>query len=283
MLKFGMVVQKEMPIEVLGVEDRRQLFKHLIESRAKSLNVTLSVSTDDIFGIADACHGFSPYVGFWLRFVHRPPLNYGYLLCSNSADLEALARSATLKASLKAAKTSSTNSQPTRTAELSATAIRQEKNLTKPVSVQRFAPTVPNVHWNDIGGLADVKNKLKQATVWLYRHKEVLRRLGIQVPRGVLLYGPPGTGKTLLAKAVATESSANFISVNIGEILKSEVGESEKTVAEIFRTARRSAPSIIFFDEFQALFGNRDAAAHYEKSVRKRLVFPASYSPSNIT
>jgi SpoVK/Ycf46/Vps4 family AAA+-type ATPase len=183
--------------------------------------------------------------------------------------LEAFVRNATLKASIK-----STTQDDT---PLDASLMKTQKAETKPINVQRFAPSVPNVRWNDIGGLKEVKDKLKQATVWLYNHQETLQRLGIRAPRGVLLYGPPGTGKTLLAKAVATESSANFISVNIGEIVKAEVGESEKTIADIFRSARRCAPSIIFFDEFQALFGNRGTATHYEKSVRKSCtIFPAA-------
>ncbi|NPA05546.1 MAG: CDC48 family AAA ATPase, partial [Crenarchaeota archaeon] len=112
---------------------------------------------------------------------------------------------------------------------------------------------VPEVHWEDIGGLEDVKQQLREAVEWPLKHPEAYRRLGIKPPKGVLLFGPPGVGKTLLAKAVATESSANFIAVKGPEVLSKWVGESEKMVREIFRKARMHAPSVIFFDEIDAI------------------------------
>ena len=115
----------------------------------------------------------------------------------------------------------------------------------------------PNVKWKDIGGLEKVKRELQEAVELPLKHPEKFEKLGIRPMKGVLLYGPPGTGKTLLAKAVATESEANFIAVNGPEVLSKWVGESEKAVREIFRKARQAAPCIIFIDELDAIAPKR--------------------------
>ena len=107
----------------------------------------------------------------------------------------------------------------------------------------------PNVSWNDVGGLENIKQQLKEAVEWPLKKPQIFTRLGIRPPRGIILYGPPGTGKTLLAKAVATESEANFILVKGPELLSKFVGESEKGIRKIFKKARQTAPTIIFFDE----------------------------------
>ena len=112
---------------------------------------------------------------------------------------------------------------------------------------------IPNVKWSDVGGLDEVKQKLIEAVEWPLTRPKSFERLGIRPPAGVLLYGPPGCGKTLLAKAVATESNANFISVKGPELLSKWVGESERRTRELFRRARQVAPTIIFFDEIDAL------------------------------
>jgi transitional endoplasmic reticulum ATPase len=116
---------------------------------------------------------------------------------------------------------------------------------------------VPQVHWNDVGGLKEVKQQLTESVEWPLKKPEVFKHMGIKPPRGVLLFGPPGCGKTLLARAVATESEANFISVKGPEIFSKWVGESEKAVREIFRKGRTAAPSIIFFDELDAVVPRR--------------------------
>ena len=123
----------------------------------------------------------------------------------------------------------------------------------QPTAMREVTLEVPNVRWTDIGGLEEIKDKLKQAVEWPLRYPESFTRLGVQPPRGVLLFGPPGCGKTLLARAVATESEANFISIKGPEVLSKWVGESEKAVREVFRRARHAAPAIIFFDEIDAL------------------------------
>ncbi len=111
----------------------------------------------------------------------------------------------------------------------------------------------PNIKWSDVGGLEDVKQRLMEMVEWPLTHPESFKNIGINPPKGIILYGPPGTGKTMLAKAVATESEANFIVVNGPELLSMWIGETEKGIREIFRKARQSSPCIIFFDEFDSM------------------------------
>ena len=122
-----------------------------------------------------------------------------------------------------------------------------------PSGLREVLVEVPEVRWEDVGGLDEVKQQLREAIEWPIRMPGTYERLGIEPPKGILLYGPPGCGKTLLAKAVATESGANFIAVKGPEILSKWVGESEKAVREIFRKARTYAPAVVFFDEIDAL------------------------------
>ena len=127
----------------------------------------------------------------------------------------------------------------------------------KPSGLREVFVEVPNVRWSDIGGLKEVKKKLQEAIEWPLKYKALFKYAGVKPPRGVLLYGPPGTGKTLLAKAVATESEANFIAVRGPEVLSKWVGESEKRIREIFRKARTYAPCVVFFDEIDAIAPRR--------------------------
>jgi transitional endoplasmic reticulum ATPase len=122
-----------------------------------------------------------------------------------------------------------------------------------PTAMREVYVETPNVTWEDIGGLDDVKQYLREAVEWPLKNPEAFKRFGITPPRGILLYGPPGSGKTLLGRAVATESEANFISVRGPEIFSKWVGESEKAIREIFRKARMAAPSIVFLDEFDSI------------------------------
>jgi transitional endoplasmic reticulum ATPase len=123
----------------------------------------------------------------------------------------------------------------------------------QPSSLREVFVESPNVHWDEVGGLADAKRELQEAVEWPLKYGTVFENLGAVPPKGVLLYGPPGTGKTLLAKAVATESKSNFINVKGPEFLSKWVGESEKAVRETFRKARQAAPCIIFMDEIDAV------------------------------
>lgn len=128
----------------------------------------------------------------------------------------------------------------------------------------------PNVKWEDIGGLENVKQELNEVVEWPLKHPQSFEKLGIRPPLGVLLYGPPGCGKTMMAKAVANESGANFISVKGPALLSMWVGESERHVRDVFRRAKQVAPSIIFFDEVDALVPRRGTGA--DSQVTERVV-----------
>ncbi len=129
--------------------------------------------------------------------------------------------------------------------------------MVEPSALREVLLEVPNVHWEDIGGLEDVKEQLREAVEWPLKYPEAFLGLGINPPKGILLFGPPGTGKTLLAKAVATESEANFIGIRGPEVLSKWVGESEKNIREIFRKARQAAPTVVFIDEIDAIAPRR--------------------------
>jgi transitional endoplasmic reticulum ATPase len=123
----------------------------------------------------------------------------------------------------------------------------------EPSAMREVFVEIPNVTWNDVGGLFSVKEELLEAVEWPLKFKKLFGRASIKPPKGIFLYGPPGTGKTLLAKAIANESEANFISIKGPELLSKWVGESEKGIREVFRKARQAAPCIIFFDEIDAI------------------------------
>ncbi len=122
-----------------------------------------------------------------------------------------------------------------------------------PSAMREVYLETPDIHWKDIGGLENVKKELQEAVEWPLKYPDLYTAIGYNMPKGILLYGPSGTGKTLLAKSVATESEANFISVRGPELLSKWVGESERGVREVFRRARQASPCVIFFDEIDAL------------------------------
>lgn len=140
-----------------------------------------------------------------------------------------------------------------------------------PSALREVFIEVPNIRWEDIGGLEELKETLIEAVEWPLTNSEDFIRIGIQPSKGILLFGPPGTGKTMLSKAVATESKANFISVKGSEILSKWFGESERKIAEIFKKARQASPCIVFFDELDAIAPMRGSAAG-EPRVVERMV-----------
>lgn len=144
----------------------------------------------------------------------------------------------------------------------------------EPSAMREFFVEVPKVSWDDVGGLEDVKQQLREAVEWPLSQPEVFKRMGIDAPRGILLYGPPGIGKTLLAKAVAHESSANFISIKGPEVMSKWVGESEKAVRELFKKARQVAPTIVFLDEIDSIAPRRGmySGSHVTDSVVNQLL-----------
>lgn len=126
------------------------------------------------------------------------------------------------------------------------------KNV-EPSALREVLVYIPTVKWDDIGGLENIKQALKEAVEWPLKFPERYKKMGVRTPKGVLMFGPPGCGKTLLAKAAATESEANFISIKGPEVFSKWVGESEKKIREIFKKARQTSPTIIFFDEMDAI------------------------------
>jgi transitional endoplasmic reticulum ATPase len=145
----------------------------------------------------------------------------------------------------------------------------------EPSAMREVLVEVPDISWEDVGGLEDVKKELQEAVEWPLKYPGVFSQLQTKAPKGILLFGPPGTGKTLLAKAVANESESNFISVKGPELLSKWVGESEKGVREIFRKARQASPSIIFFDEVDALVPKRGTymgSSHVTESVVSQIL-----------
>ncbi|MBW2992472.1 CDC48 family AAA ATPase [Candidatus Woesearchaeota archaeon] len=151
---------------------------------------------------------------------------------------------------------------------------KEALKVVRPSALREVLVEIPNVKWEDIGGMEEVKQQLMEAVEWPLKYPDSFRRMGVRPPRGILLYGAPGTGKTLLAKAVANESKANFILVKGPELLSKWVGESEKAVREVFKKARQTAPTIIFFDEIDSLAPRRDIStdSHVTETVVNQLL-----------
>ncbi|HDD69101.1 MAG TPA: AAA family ATPase, partial [Candidatus Korarchaeota archaeon] len=143
--------------------------------------------------------------------------------------------------------------------------------LIQPSAMREISIEIPNVKWDDIGDLEQVKRELIDLIEMPLKHPKTFERIGIEPPKGILLYGPPGCGKTLLAKAIANESEANFISIKGPELLSKWVGESEKAVRKVFRKARQVAPAIIFIDEIDSLFPRR-GMGYADSGVTERVV-----------
>ena len=141
------------------------------------------------------------------------------------------------------------------------------KNI-EPSAMREVYIEVPHVGWDDIGGLESAKQELIEAVEWPLKYPEIFKTVNIKPPRGILLFGPPGTGKTLLAKAVASESEANFISIKGPELLSKYVGESERAIRETFRKAKQAAPTVIFFDEIDSIAPQRSSVSDTHVSER---------------
>jgi len=141
--------------------------------------------------------------------------------------------------------------------------------MVRPSAMREVLVETPDVGWEDIGGLEEIKDKLKESVEWPLKFPNKFVNMGIRPPRGILLYGPPGTGKTMLAKAIAKESEANFILVNGPSMISKWVGESEKAIREIFRKARQTSPTILFFDEIDAIVPRRHDGQNDGRSSEK--------------
>ncbi len=174
------------------------------------------------------------------------------------ADLEILCKEAALKALKKWIPDLKKMEDKVPTEILEKIKVKREHflealKIVEPSGMREILIHTPKVSFNDIGGLDEIKQKLREVIEWPLKYPEYFKKIGIKPPKGILFHGPPGTGKTLLAKAVANESEANFIAIKGPELLSKWVGESEKKIREIFRKARELAPSIIFFDEFDSI------------------------------
>ncbi|MDO7726938.1 MAG: AAA family ATPase, partial [Nitrosopumilus sp.] len=145
----------------------------------------------------------------------------------------------------------------------------------KPSALREVQVQVPDVSWDDVGGLDELKDELREAVEWPIKHKEAYDYVNVETPKGVLLHGPPGTGKTLIAKALAKMTESNFISIKGPELLSKWVGESERGVREIFRKARQAAPCIIFLDEVDSLVprrGSGNSDSHVTENIVSQIL-----------
>ncbi|CAB1325550.1 unnamed protein product [Coregonus sp. 'balchen'] len=220
---------KELEVGVPSAAERADILRKLLTS------VPCRVTPDEVNQLADAAHG---YVG---------------------ADLAAVCKEAGKRALVSGSQPSDFQLMGTVTVTLQD--LQWAMSEVKPSAMREVAIDVPKVRWSDVGGMEQVKLKLKQAVEWPLRHPEAFTRMGIQPPKGVLLYGPPGCSKTMIAKALANESGLNFLAIKGPELLSKYVGESERAVREVFRKARAVAPSIVFFDEIDALAGERGSSS----------------------
>jgi len=218
----------------IGIPDKRGRYEILlIHTRGMPL-----ASDVDLRVLADRTHGYT------------------------GADLAALCRETAMKALRRYLPEINLEEERIPPSVLEKMEVRMEdfmnafKEIT-PTAMREVAVEVPAVHWDEVGGLEEVKEELKEAVVWPLKNPEVFKRMGIQPPKGILLFGPPGCGKTMLARVVATESESNFISIKGPEVFSKWVGESEKAIREVFRKARMASPAVIFFDEIDSLVPRR--------------------------
>jgi len=234
----------------IGVPDRNGR-KEILQIHTRSMPKSEDVDLDYL---ADVTHGF---VG---------------------ADLAALAREAAMNALRRYLPEIDLEKPiPTEVLEKMVVTMDDFKNALKgiePSAIREFFVEIPKVTWDDVGGLENVKQALIEAVEWPITRPDSFKRLGIRPPRGILLYGPPGTGKTLIAKAVANESNANFLSIKGPEIFSKWVGESEKAIRELFKRAKQVAPCIVFLDELDALAPRRGLyeGSHVTESVVNQLL-----------
>uniref|UniRef100_A0A3B3X9S1 AAA+ ATPase domain-containing protein n=1 Tax=Poecilia mexicana TaxID=48701 RepID=A0A3B3X9S1_9TELE len=220
---------KELEVGVPGSAERADILQKQLSP------VPCSATAAELTQLADAAHG---YVG---------------------ADLAAVCKEAGLRALRRALGVSqqASDQQLMGTVTVSMQDLQWAMTVVKPSAMREVAIDVPKVQKPPLSVCLSVKLKLKQAVEWPLRHPEAFTRMGIQPPRGVLLYGPPGCSKTMIAKALANESGLNFLAIKGPELLSKYVGESERAVREVFRKARAVAPSIVFFDEIDALASER--------------------------
>ena len=231
----------------IGVPDKEER-KEIMEIHTRGMPLAEDVDLNDL---ADTTHGF---VG---------------------ADLEALAKEAAMRVVRRIIPDLGADDEiPPEVLEKLVVTKDDFKSALReiqPSALREVLVQVPNVTWDDVGGLDEAKQELKEAVEWPLKYPDKFKEFGVRPPKGTLLYGIPGTGKTMLAKAVANESEANFIAIKGPELLSKWVGESEKGVREVFRKARQTAPTVIFFDEIDSIASSRGAESG-DSGVTKRVV-----------
>src|SRR5918992_3165738 len=193
------------------------------------------------------------------------------------ADLQALAREAAIRALRRVLPKIDLSAESIPGETLNRIIVKMDDFMDviremEPSALREVFVEVPDIKWENIGGLNEVKQELREAVEWPLKYQGIFSYADATPPKGILLYGPPGTGKTLLAKAAANESEANFISIKGPELLSKWVGESEKGVREIFRKARQAAPCLIFFDEVDAIAPRRGGSFGGDSHVTERLI-----------
>ncbi|OAQ33838.1 AAA-domain-containing protein [Linnemannia elongata AG-77] len=237
------------------------------------------LTTAEVEHLASISHG---YVGAdlaavcreaGLKTIHRVMSKEVKSAEEETLDLQAQFRAMSVSGSTTAA-TDKVVSVEEKEEELmvSAEDMRLAMTDVKPSAMREIMIEVPKVLWSDIGGQEEIKQKLKESVEWPLQHPEAFIRMGIRPPKGILLYGPPGCSKTLMAKALATQAGLNFIAVKGPELFSKWVGESEKAVREVFRKARAASPSIVFFDEIDALTVKRGGSDDGGSSVADRVL-----------
>ena len=215
--------EKEIEVTVPNLKERFEILTCILKNKRHSLSVS------DFDEIVELTHG---YVG---------------------ADLDAVCKEAGIIAMRNLLRETNIEDVDTKNFTVTVDDIKTALLKVGPSALKAVTVDIPKVYWKDIGGQASVKQKLKEAIEWPLKHPDVFKRMGIRPPKGLLMYGPPGCSKTLMAKALATESGLNFISIKGPELFNKYLGESEKAIREIFQKARVAAPSIIFFDEIDAI------------------------------
>ncbi len=230
----------------IGVPDR-QGRKEILQIHTRNMPLDKDVA---ISKIADSTHGF---VG---------------------ADLSALCKEAAMSALRRILPNVNLKEDTIDQKILESLVVKMEdfknaRRFVEPSAMREVLVEIPKITWNDVGGLEEVKQNLKEMVEWPIKHPDAFKRMGIKSPRGILLYGVPGNGKTLLAKAVANESEANFIAIKGPELFSKWVGESEKHIREMFKRARQVSPAIIFLDEIDALAPKR---GHNDSGATDRVV-----------